>query len=279
MNKQKLGYILSSVVAFVLSVLIALSLLSGVLATATTKEYILYMVNASGYNEKSVSHLQTKLGDLAIPSGLPEDFFDDKINVDTLKKLTRDCIEANFAGDSFTPDTASLKAEIILSFKQYAKENELIDASAITDESLDYLASSCVQEYINISCTPVFRLLALYCGRINKYIWYAFTGILSISVIGFFSLHKISKSTEKSRYFKYFSLCAGGIMISVLPAVILSGRYVQKIGIGEEFVRAFISRFTDTALIGCLVLGIILILCGIMLVVNKRHQKNASQET
>ncbi len=278
MNKIKTANILCTVLSFVLALLISLTALSFVFATASTKGYMKYIISSSDYTQNSVQRLKNDLCDLSIPSGLPQNFFDDKINTNILSSLTEQCIDQNYNGEAFIPNTVSLKKEIIGHLKEYARKSPLIDESTVTDQSLEYLAQSCVQEYIDVACPDIFRLMALYFGKINRYLWYGFAGLLILTIGGFVLLCKISRNTNKAKYFRYFSFCSAGITVLTVPAIILAGRYVQKISINEGFMREFISLFADTALILCIVLGILLMLGSVAFIFKLRSKKQSTEE-
>ena len=268
-KKNKLRSIISYIVAIITAMFIFLFGVSGALGILTSKIYIKGTVKRADYINISASELKETLISLAIPSGLPENFFDDKIDYDLLAELNNNCIDNAYDKSSFSVDTAKVKEKHLNIFKAYANSGALASDIAVTDESLEYLADLCTEKYEKLVANSLFKYLAFYSAKFNRFTPFAIIGTLIFAALGILFLVKLSKAMDEKKYL-YFSLCGGGAMLGIVPAILLIGGFVKKISIASRSMHLFIIAFVNNILFFLLIFGIMLILTSAFILVHKK---------
>ncbi len=250
-----IGLCLSFIAAFFAVLFVVLTVLS----LMTSKAYIKFTVKNTDYAQKTVSYLEDHLADLAIPSGLGEDYFRGKINTKHLEEIENACFDANYASGAFNPDTTALKQEILNGFIEFAncEKTMLSDES---DQALDTLADMCVAEYINAAAPKVFRYLSLYSGKLFKYFIFGAvsTAILSAGLIYF--IKRLFKNGN-SKTFIYFAICSSAIIEIILPAILLIQGAAQKLNISPAAAHGYICGYINGGLVMLLTIGLLMLVC------------------
>lgn len=259
----------ASVITAVFIFLFCCSVAIGVLCS---KNYIKFSVKSADYIALSAEELKEDMISLAIPSGLPEKFFDDKIDNAALLKLNNDCIDNAYDNGKFSVDTTNIKQYHIDAFKEYAESGALASDTDVTDESMGYLAQLCAEKYEKVAANSVFKYLSFYASKINKFMPFAIIGTLLFSAFCIVFLLKTGKAQGDKRYL-YSSLCGAGIMSSLAPLVVLIGGFVKKISISSRAMHLFIISLLNNILLILVVLGIILIALAIFLLLFKKKDK------
>lgn len=275
-KKEHIKKVVCLIVAFITAMFLLLSALAGVSDLLTSKSYILYTVGSTKYLENAKQMLKNGLSSLAIPSGLPENFFDDKINSEKLYSINRGFIISCYDTGNVKINNDDLKQELIGQFKDYANSGALASTVDINDESLSYLADRCVEQYMTVGGNTVFRYICIYSARVNKYIIYALIFTLFFSVLGILFLIKLSYGNGKK--YLYFSLCGGGCLSAVLPLILLLGGYIGKLGISSKAMHSFVSAYLNNALIILSVFGLLLIVIAVLILWGERRLKQKFYE-
>lgn len=274
LNQETVRRIIGIVVAFLLSIFTIAAALLAVATVVTSKQYITYTVQNSDYTESSADILTQNLNDLAIPSGLSDNFFEGKVSYDELSEITALCIEQNYKGAAFSPDTSALKQKLIEYFKDFAQSDMAASDTQVTDEALSTLADMCITEYINAAAPDVLRYIALYSGKIFKFALIAFVAAAVIAVLCLVFLIKLNKGESLKISYPYFSFCSAGISLTVLPLILLLGKHVNRLSISTKSVYDFVCMFLNNALWICVILGVILLILAVTLLLKKKSKIN-----
>ncbi len=277
LNKGRLRAAVSYVVSVITAVFIFLFGVSSALGILTSKGYIKHTVKATDYINISADELRETLVSLAIPSGLPENFFADKIDYDLLKELNNNCIDNAYNG-SFSVETQNVKEKLLSIFWEYAESGALASDVAVTDESLEYLADLCTEKHEKTVASSLFKYLAFYSAKINRFTPFAIIGAFIMSALGVLFLIKLGKAANEKRFI-YFSLCGGGIMLFAVPFILLVGGFIKKVSIASRSMHLFVVAFINNILLFLIILGIILIAVSVCILVLKKKaakkQKNS----
>ncbi|MBO5873041.1 MAG: hypothetical protein J6Q56_02415, partial [Clostridia bacterium] len=78
--KENIRIIVSVILSFVLSIGVFVTAIASSALYSLNKDFVIKTAKSSEYTERAVTELTDKLNDLAIPSGLSEDFFTGKID-------------------------------------------------------------------------------------------------------------------------------------------------------------------------------------------------------
>ena len=272
--KTAINYTASAITA----VFIFLFCCSAAIGVLCAKNYIKLSVKSADYIALSAEELKEDMISLAIPSGLPEKFFDDKIDSATLLIMNNDCIDNAYDNGKFSVDTADVKQYHINIFKRYAESGALASDTDVTDESIGYLAQLCTEKYDKIAANSVFKYLSFYAAKINKFMPFAIVGTLLFSVFCIAFLLKIGKAQGDKRYL-YYSLCGAGVMSALAPSVLLIGGFIKKVSIASRAMHLFIISFVNNILLILVILGIILIALAVFFLLfknkNDKKEKNS----
>lgn len=271
-NKEILRAVINYTTAVITAMFIFLFCVCSDLSLATSKAYIKFTVKSTRYNELSAEELKDGLISLAIPSGLPENYFNDKVDVTALENLNKECIDNAYDAGKFSIETADLKEKFIKEFKDYAASGALASDVDVTDDSLSYLADLCVEKYERTAANSVFKYLAFYSSKLNKYLLLGTLGTLFVSILGLIFVIRLNKNTG-NRNFLYFSLCGGGLMAGLIPAIILIGGFVRKISIASRSMHLFISNFVNNILLLLFIAGLLIIGVSVFVLLFKKKDK------
>ena len=263
----------ASIVTALLCFLLCVAIAFGVL---TSKWYIKSTVKSSKYISGAATELKEDMISLAIPSGLPENFFNDKISTDLLLDLNNQIINNAYGSANFKTDITAVKAYHIALFKEYASSAELDNELEVSEEGLNYLSDLCAEKYKKMGANSVFKYLSLYAGKLNAYMPFAIIGLIAVNAFCFMFLIKLGKA-ERDKRFIYFSLCGAGIMTLALPLFVILGGYVKKISISSRAMHQFIMSYVNNILTLLVILGVILIALSIFILFFKKKDKKTEK--
>lgn len=271
MEKNKiLRFILVFAAITVTAVLIFLTALCAAAGYITTKKYLFSALNRVNYAEDSVKVIEESLNYLTVPSGLPDSFFTGKIYSADVGKITEDCIEKNYDGLAFTPDTADLKSKFNGYFTEYAASGNVASDIDVKSEAVDSLAEICVQQCVSVSANQIIKYLSLYSGKVNKYAVIAAAVFALLSAVGITLLIKIGRGVFGNLYL-FFAVCSSGIMSALLPIIMLAGKFVNKIDITPYTVSNLLTAYTNGALYILTAVGLILIAAAALIYLYRKN--------
>ncbi len=279
-TRQHIGSVIKIIIALITAFFIFLFALSAVCTVLTSKQYILYSVSSSDYLKNSEPILKDGLSALAIPSGLSQNFFDDKIDNDALYNINKEYINSCYDKGiwDITPSglKQALKQDLIDSFKEYANSGVLASSIDINDSSLSYLADKCVALYMRVSTHGIFRHVSFFASKVHKYLPFAIVFTFVFSVLGILFLTKLSKKTEKN--YLYFALCGAGCMSAILPLILLISGFFGNLAITSKAMRILIATYFNNALIALSIFGSVLIVVSVIILLKaQRKQINSSE--
>ena len=116
---KKIIYILLS---FFMALIIFIGSLSFVGAVITSSTYLKSVVVVSNYVKKVETEIAESLKSVAIPSGLPENFFNDKIKTDFIKNTVNESINSALSGKTYQMPNEEIEALILEDLLLYEKE-------------------------------------------------------------------------------------------------------------------------------------------------------------
>lgn len=263
---------ISFTLSFIASFFLFLCAVCLTFSFVTSKIYLPTVEKISNYSEESVPNLEQALNDLAIPSGLGNDFFTGKINKDDIKNLFTSSFIANYEGKS-APTTDFYKQNLLTMFDEFAKQNALV--SDVDSASVDFLADECVAKYKNIAAPNVFKYLAIYSSKLFLPLILSSAVTLLLGLFAFFFIKKLNKGNGEFVKYRFYIFTASGIMSGLVPAFLLIGRYAQKIAISTKPMHAFFCTYINFALSILVFIAVLLVLYGILPAFSKKEKKSS----
>lgn len=247
-----------AVLGFVAAVCLAISVLCFTLLWTASESHMHASLKNVNYPEAIVPYLEEELNELAIPSGLPDHFFTGKTDVSVLASILDGSVRANYAGESFSPDTTALAAELREAFWAYA-ESEGITAS---EEAVDSLTQLCVNQYIRTGSPTAFAYLAGYAQKISPYVRIA--AIVCLAAAAGLTVYLLR---IRMRLMVFCAAGGAGAMLFTVPLILLLTGALDRLGLSPEPVRLFAVDYLSNPLIVLSVAGGILMLAAVVLTV------------
>ncbi len=249
---------LLAISSFIFSIFLFLLILSGLLYFVCSKAFVNLAVNNGNYIELSYSALQTELEDLTIPSGLPLNFFHDKLSKDTFEKRVKASFAANI--DKVEPDFSydTVKNE----FYELAYDYALTQNYAVGDEATEALmgfADECAGSYIRHVNPSSVKYVLGYFKTVKKYIGYA--AILSVlfAAAAAFLLFRLAKGNDLKKY-TIFALSGDFLFCTVLPVIALISGEIRKIALTSESLYSLTVTFAEGILWFSILIGVLIAL-------------------
>ena len=222
MNREILKRIISTVLSFSLSVLLAVCALLLCVSAVFSRPVAEMVVSGEKYTSAVREEVLSSLESYAIPGGLPSDFFEDKITEESVKADIKSAAKCAFLGKNF--DVEPLRARLKSDIMSYAEANGIDTVDA--EESIDNLVALSVSAYKNY----VFSDLLKYFGAFSKafFPWslILFCLFLVLSLGMGLSVYKIGGA-----FYLRSGLSGGGLMLLIVPLYILLSGQIARLGL------------------------------------------------
>lgn len=238
-----------------------------VISAAASKGYTKLMLDLSGYAQNIESELRSALSDIAIPSGLPADFFDDKIHSEYLDSFIEDTLDSYYAKNkAYRPDTSGLSAAIVADITAYADENN-IDLDQTSGDMLKTTAEHCAEKYLNLSYGVVSKVAGIFAGMSFKLFLAAAAAALLLLLLCFLL---------KNDRMLYCGLLGGGVMLAAPVLLIVTGAALRW-SLSSAALLGFVRWFVTAAIAAETALGVAaIVVCAVF---KTKRSKKTSEET
>ncbi len=218
----------------------------------TSAPYIKAVASISSYTKNAETEIAEVLESVAIPSGLPQDFFNDKIHTDFIIKTIRQSVESAISGKEYTMPKEEIEELVFKDLLNYTKENGI----ETNDEDLKMLhntAELSATYYKNYTYNIFYRALKLLKGISIKML--IATVILAITLAFMYYLLKGKKELT-------FAVLGGAVML-ILPIILIITGAAFKWAIASEALLVFVNLYIGIALGIIVLLGVLTLILGI----------------
>ena len=230
-----------------------------------------YIIDKTNYINYAQGEIKEALSDLAIPSGLPSDFFDSRISVDTISQIVSDSVNYSFSGVGDVPDLSfirnNLKSEITL----WANENFVfIDETA--SSAIDLLTEECYHVVLRYCSPELLQFLGRLADAFSKI---AIIGIVLSLILCAFTIFFLFRLLNKKEFFffSFVSYCSAGLLIGIIPLALLVTNKISSIAILSKSLYAFICGFANSCLTILVLFGFLFILFSVFFVILEKRCK------
>ena len=265
-SKENLTRAVAAVLAFILCIGLFLTAISASLMIAARKDFATYSAKNSNYTRLAVDEMREKLNNLAIPSGLPENFFDSRIDYARFDKT----FFAAFAKvidrkTDYSIDVTGFAKEISTDVTDYSIEN-LGELSSDAVEAIDAFATECATIYLTYVNPSLVNYVYSLLGTVFKYAAFANIGSIILSFVAGFLLSRLGNSGTLKKY--YFASGVGAALTcGVIPALLLITGEVSRLAIISPSLHALLTGFaTDVLWVMVVASGILLLTSTVLLV-------------
>lgn len=268
-KKFILKRIITVFTAFILAFALACLGLCVAVKIAVSVNFVKGIINKTDYVSFAEQEIKEGLSDLAIPSGLPSDFFNDKITSDTISKIVTDSVNHNFL-NSNPPDLSFIKEDLRTAITLWANENFVFIDSA-TDSAISLLTEECYHVVLRYCSPEILQYLGRLASAFSKV---AIIGIAFSVVLCAFTLFFLFRLLGKKEFFffGFVSFCSGGLLVGIIPLILLVTNKISSIAILSKSLYAFICGFVNSSLIILALFGLLLILISIIFVLLEKRQ-------
>lgn len=268
-KREKTRKVISYIVSLISALLIFALIICCVATFGVSKRYIRITSDSSDYISKSADLTKENLSYITTPSGLPDNFFNDKVTESQIENIFLQELENNYNSNGNAADMTQLKQELKQMFIDYVNSGESSYTNA-NEENLNYLADTCTTYYSNAVAPRLIKYFIRYCGKIFKVMPIADIGLSVLSGLAILLLYKIN--TKWFTLFLYYSVAGAGLMAIIMPFILLVSKSVNRINISTISTHDFISAYFNNLLLITVIIGVILVLIGIFIV--RRMIKN-----
>ena len=251
---------ISFVMCLMLSVIVILTSIS----TTFTQGSFVKNLGSANYYQNAKNAIIEQFNNIAIPSGLPQDFFKDlNLEIDIYEDVN-DQIKAAFTGSEVVLNKVELAETISSSIEEYVlAQGQQIDFA--TEIEIASIVDDCLSEYEKQIIVPhlnqvvgAWQKAAQYINVINVLLTIlVFTACIAISITKKWKHHKVS-------YISYAFL-GSGVACAVIAFVTDAIGIYQKINISPVHVKNFIIAIIEDIITNIATFGAVAFLAGVVL--------------
>lgn len=267
-TKEKLRVLLSLVLSFVLCLCIFFISFVSISFLATGKDFVTSSAKRSHYTEIAHSELIGELNDLAVPSGLPNNYFDDKLNLDEFEGLFYTCLANTVNGNkNFSLDYKNVEESILKNVTDFSinETGEITDNNQV---SLQIFANECVKIYSTFVNPPLTNYLFSLFSPIRHYLLIAIAVLLVLGLTAGYTLFKINVVSPFKKYC-FASFAGASLTLGIIPAILIATNEVSKLAITSKSLHAIITCFISDFLWLMVMLAIFLAIVSIRIITFK----------
>ncbi len=265
LSKDRARTAISVIFAFILSLCLFFITLGGGCIYAVRSEFVLDSFDRSGYAEAATEELTDKLNDLAIPSGLPDDFFSGRFKAEDIKEQMLTCCKNILEGKENAPDISTVQAEILNWVITYSTDTAG-ELSSETKADLALFSQECANIYLRFINHPTFNMVLPLFASVMKYAAIAVIAGIVLAAVCLVLIIKMN-SAHTTRMYCFAAALGGALTCGVIPCILICRDELSKIGLtspslhalvtgyGYDFLPALIWAAGITASVGIVILG------------------------
>lgn len=267
-NKERLRLIISIVLSFLICLGLFFTAVLADILVFSSPSFIVNSAKKSNYPDFAVKQITEELNDLAIPSGLPEDFFTGKIDKKAFSKIFYSCTENLASGNKdYKLNVEDFKTEIYTLVADYSK-NEAGDFSSEVENDIKNFSTECANiylSYVNPSLTSY--VLELFSSAKNYIVIALAVSVVFTLIVGvvLFKLNHVKRFIK----YCYASVMGSALTIGVIPSYLLITNEISRISISSKSLFVLVTTLAEQFLWVMVVSAVILVLVAIAMISTK----------
>ena len=254
-----------SVTAFLFTLLLLATLLLGVAETVISKPYFMKIAELSNYDDLAFESLKEELSNLTIPSGLPEDFFEDKLD----KNLFFSRVEKGFAANAKGAALPYSDDEIKEEFYNLAYDFALTQNRVVSDEakvSLSGFADECAAVYLRYSNPSSVKTVLSFMTPLAKPILVALSASFAVTAAALFLLIRLCRGRDLLKHL-FFSFGGASLLLGVFPLLLLITGEIKRISLTSKSLHALAVSFIEGGLVLMLICAALMLILTIIFLI------------
>lgn len=258
---------ISTFVCLVLCLSLFLLTLCSAISVAFSDAFIKYVIDESDYVSLAYSALYTNLEDITIPSGLPTDFFEEKLKKEVFEERTYNIFSSNLSSKTSAFTLEEIEKEFYDMLYDYAlTQNRVISDEA--EESLQGFAKECAKCYVRYANPSSVKTILSNAYIIRKILN---IGVIVSSILGIATGVFLYFLCRKKDFLKHicFVLLGTALLSGVIPALLLFSKEVHKVAITAKALYSLTVTFFESILYLAIIFAVVyLILTAVLLLLN-----------
>lgn len=256
-TKERLRTIVCVVLSFFICLGVFAITICADLLVVSSPNFAVSAAQKSNYSKYAVNQLTEELNDLAIPSGLPENFFTGKIDEDEFNTLFFTVLENTIrANKDYKLSLEDFNTQVLNMVTEYSK-NEVGDFSENVEKDIVRFANECENIYLSYINPSLLSYSLTVLNSSRKYVNIALVlSAVFVLIIGIvlFRLNYVSS------FIKYCFTIFGGAALAagVIPAYLLATNEISRISISSKSLYAVVTTYAQQILWVILISAIIL---------------------
>ncbi len=245
-NKNNIRIAVSVLLAFVTCIFLFVTAISASLLYSFKQDTVVSSVKSSGYTDHAIKELTLTLNDLAIPSGLPTTFFNDKIDKKEFEALFLECLNNTIQKKNFSVNTADFEKKVLDLVTEYSVSVSG-DYSSEVQESIESFTHECAGIYLTYVNPPAFSYVFPLLPTLSKYLLWVNIAAAVLSVIGIVALWRINTLRSLGQYC-FASTVGAFLTCSALPAYLLITNELSRVSISAKSLHAAFTQYAGDIL-------------------------------
>lgn len=286
MNSNKaLKFILSSILAFVLAVLLtALTYIGDLYFRGLNTGVLTGAIMNTNYSIELMDSLYEECESLTLPIGLPVEVVNDIFDLENLKKDVSASVKASLDGVEYIPDTTLIRSKLSDNINKYL-EKEQLKLSEEQEWYLEEYLQLIESEYVdNIEFVVITEAMP-YWNSFIRIAGFVALGIIVLMGIIIFAIIRMHQWLHRGLRFITYSTIATFLMSVIPPIAIYVSHFYERLNVSPKYFYVAMIYIIDEFLIfsikmGCFHAIISAILLGCIQVSKKngyRTRRNKSR--
>lgn len=255
--------IICTAVSFILSVCLFAVSMCATLCIACSKEYVSAVGDKSHYAKLSFESLCTELADITIPSGLPIDFFDGKLNEKLYSNRVFEALNANVESAYLSYSTDEITDEFYAIAMEYAN-SQLESVSEETSTALRGFATECSSRYVKYANPSSVKYVLTHLKPIRKPLLLATATVVVLCSAAAVLLIFLCRRKDLSKHLM-FAFSGAALMSGVLPTLLLLTGEIKRISLTSPALHSLAVTYIEGILLLLLIFAAVLLIPAVVL--------------
>ncbi len=271
MNREsKFKILLKYSLAFFMAFFIFCSVTFAIIGLSSSPDYAKALIKKSDYVELSIEEIEDELVSLALPGGLPKDFFDYGITDKTFKDNIDVFIETVYKNKKYTSSDSAFRDEITEKIYEYT-EGKLSSVSDEIRAQLDTLIDLCCEKYMKYATPKVLQYIGNFFGRLSIPAFCVALFCVCLAAVSYLFIGRYENSKKVYRV----SFISSALLIGVIPAVIFLFAGINNIGITSKPLFSFITLFIKVPLVIMMIISLVIIIAVVLeIIISNRRSRS-----
>lgn len=235
MNNKHLRFLLSSVLALVLGILLTcLTYIGDLYFRGLNSSVLISAIMKTNYSVELMEAMYVECESITLPIGLPIEVVHNIFDLEDVKRDVSASVKASVEENEFNPDTTLIREKLLDNIDVYLEEENL----QLSDEQNEYL-----EEYLtliedeykdNIEMVVITRAMPYWNSFLDVAL-VAVIGIIVLATIIIIAIVKMYSWRHRALRFITYSTLSAFLMSVILPVVIYVSHFYERLSISPKY--------------------------------------------